>query len=234
MSATPPATAPSIAQSWSPSESFANRALRAVRFRTRRTSGDQELIELILARLAAISETAEAFARAEFVQQLFNFDDEELTWGTIQYGFTLALALLGILGTVAAALGSSEGSWKTLAIIAGALVAALTALNQAWSPGGAAATFKLGYGELRAEGWDYLNRLGAYKAFRSAADVPSPPATSGQSISSLAPSPPTTPGAAVAPANAQDLAAYDLFAERVKAITKRTGSVTQKESTPGG
>ncbi len=142
------------------SGSFADRAVRLVRLQPRRTKSDTKLIALIQDRLDGVSEAASAFGRAEFVQQLFDFDGEELIWSTIQYAFTLALALLGILGTVAAALGTSEGIWKTMAIVAGALVAALTALNQTWSPSASATAFKLGYTALRAEGWDYLNWLG--------------------------------------------------------------------------
>jgi hypothetical protein len=106
---------------------------------------------LVIERLDGISTAAHAFARAEYAQQLTNYDDNELRASTLQYLITLALALLGIVGTVAASLGTSAGLWKTLAIVAGALVAAVTALNQAWKPGTVAATFKLGYAELRAE-----------------------------------------------------------------------------------
>jgi hypothetical protein len=120
---------------WTPNEGLAIRTLRGVRFRQPRTEGDQELIDLVIERLDNISPAAHAFARAEYAQQLANYDDRELRGTTLQYLFTLALALLGIAGTVAASLGTSGGSWKTVAIIAGALVAAVTALNQAWSPG---------------------------------------------------------------------------------------------------
>lgn len=212
--------------SWGPSKSIVNRAVRFFRLQRRRTDGDRELIDLVLKRLDAISPAAHAFARAEFAQQLFNFDDEELIWSTTQYAFTGTLALLGILGTVSAALGTSEDTWKTVAIIAGALVAALTALNQAWSPSGTAATFKLGYAELRSEGWDYLNWLGSYKPLRPphSGGSPSVLVVAAGSGASGSPSPAPTAKPPNGPVDA-----YDTFAERIKTITKRTAATSRKE-----
>jgi hypothetical protein len=80
---------------------------------------------------------------------------------------TLALVGFGLVGSISAALGSGSGIGKTLAIVAGALVASLTTINQVWSPASRSEAYRVGYGAMRDEGWDFVLERGAYEQFKT-------------------------------------------------------------------
>lgn len=172
----------------------------------RRVGGDSGLGDEVSARVEALgSSTCTTWLRSEYLSQLAIYDGRERTWLRRQTMLSFSLVGFGLIGSVSAALGSGSGIGKTLAIIAGALVASLTTINQVWSPAARSEAYRIGYSALRDEGWDYVLALGAYKQFR--------PKTTNVSATGTS-----------STAKAQR-DAYDAFNRRVTQIDKRTRNI---------
>jgi hypothetical protein len=169
-----------------------------------RTGDDQALVDQLLSVVGQLNDVArKSWLEAEYLGRLSVYDRRERTWLQRQTIVSVSLVGFGLLGSVSAAVGTGSGALKTVAIIAGALVASLTTINQVWSPASRAEAYRAGCADMRDEGWDYVLGLGSYTDFKEK------PASS-SSKPSKQPNP---------------LGAFDSFNRRTGQIDKRTRDV---------
>jgi hypothetical protein len=127
---------------------------------------DQELTHHILDRARkanpADPDVQAAFVTNEFGRRLAISRRHFFRWRRVQFGAVLLVAMLGALAAVAAAV--QQGGSSVVAIVAGALVTALTAVIGAGQPGVRSQRNNQRRVQVRQEGWDYLLSIGSYRA----------------------------------------------------------------------
>lgn len=110
------------------------------------------------AQLQGSRDTHIAFATAEVDERLTGYRRAEHWWRAAQVA---AWALIIILGLLGAALGGT-GSHHTIAVLAGGLVATLTAFTQAAHPGRQADGYEAARRAIRDEVWALLEGVDQY------------------------------------------------------------------------
>lgn len=103
------------------------------------------------------------FAKMEVEERLRSYKEVGSRWRTAQVAIWILIAALGLLG---AALAVTE-SQHTIAVIAGGLVATLTAFTSAAHPGRQADGYVKARLDIRDQAWDLLNELGDYKDLKT-------------------------------------------------------------------
>ncbi len=104
-------------------------------------------------------DVCEAFVDAEFVTRLRNYRYWGIAWRCAQILIWLAIALLGLLGSVLAATHTAS----IVAIVAGALVGILTTFSHAAHPGRQADGYEAAEHAMLDEAWALLNGIDPYE-----------------------------------------------------------------------
>jgi hypothetical protein len=122
---------------------------------------DATVVYLLQKRLKRLPErhgedVHKSFADVEFKERLRQYGNWAKGWRAAQVGIWLAVASLGLLGSVLAAVESGQ----IIAVVAGALVATLTTFAQAARPGLQADGYTAAKRAMRDEAWDLLNGTG--------------------------------------------------------------------------
>lgn len=104
-----------------------------------------------------------SFAKMEIEDRLRSYKEVGSRWRTVQVAIWILIAALGLL---VSALAVTE-SQHTIAVIAGGLVATLTAFTSAAHPGRQADSFVDARLQIRDQAWDLLNELGAYENLKT-------------------------------------------------------------------
>jgi hypothetical protein len=103
------------------------------------------------------------FAKAEVESRLMSYKRVGSWWRGAQVAIWLFIAVLGLLG---AALAATK-THPTVAVIAGGLVATLTAFTSAAHPGRQADGYANARLAIRDQAWDLLNKTGDYKGLET-------------------------------------------------------------------
>jgi pheromone shutdown protein TraB len=103
------------------------------------------------------------FAKMEVEERLRSYKEVGSRWRTAQVAIWTLIAALGLLG---AALAVTE-SQHTIAVIAGGLVATLTAFTSAAHPGRQADGYEIARLKIRDQAWDLLIELGDYENLKT-------------------------------------------------------------------
>jgi hypothetical protein len=125
---------------------------------------DATVAKLLQERLERLPEPKDedvhkAFGKVEFERRLRDYRRAASLWRAAQVGSWLAIASLGLLGSVLAAVESGH----IIAVVAGSLVAILTTFAQAAHPGRQADGYQNARRAIRDEAWDLLNGTGDYE-----------------------------------------------------------------------
>jgi hypothetical protein len=101
----------------------------------------------------------QTFVKAELKARLKSYRSWGRVWRGAQIGLWLAVALLGLVGSVLAMAHAASG----VAIVAGALVGILTTFSQAAHPGRQADGYETARLAMRDEAWALLCETGRYE-----------------------------------------------------------------------
>jgi hypothetical protein len=99
------------------------------------------------------------FAEAEIDHRLISYEKKGFWWRVAQVAIWLLIAALGLLGAALAAAKTAD----TVAVVAGGLVAALSAFTSAAHPGRQADEYETARLAIRDQTWNLLNKTGGYK-----------------------------------------------------------------------
>jgi hypothetical protein len=127
---------------------------------------DAEVVRLVTAWIQNTklpkNDVYKAFANAEFKKRLRSYRFRGRVWRGAQILTWLAIALLGLLGSVLAA-ASTGDTGRIFAIVAGALVGILSTFSQAAHPGRQADAHETARLAIRDEAWALLNGIEPYE-----------------------------------------------------------------------
>jgi len=111
---------------------------------------------------AARESVYKVFAEAEFEKRLRSYRRRGRAWRFAQFLTWLAIALLGLLGSVLAA-AHTGNTGRIFAIVAGALVGILTTFSHTAHPGRQADGHEIARLKMRDEAWALLHGIDPYE-----------------------------------------------------------------------